>query len=390
MSDPRSEAVGEAGSLSARLGFPETTLEVGPSHPAMSRVMTIVGGTTSFLVDLDDDRIQALEVGIGLGHRGFEYEAESRAWDEALPYVARLGFASGVLAETAYCLAVERLVGAALPDRAIWQRMLVGELARVADHFARLAATMGAIGLGDGERVAEAGAERALRVLGLAAGAGPIDGALRIGGMGAPASNDFFEGWPVWGKQLEEELAVFDRVAVSNPTCTRRLRGVACLDPEDVVRWGVTGIAARASGVARDVRRDAPYLAYGALEFDVAVGTEGDDLDRLLVVVEEIRQSLRMVDQCHKLLVSLGPGEIRWSEPAEIGSGESVATVESSTGALGFFVVSDGAARPRRVRCRAPGFFHAQALPAMLVGERLDDLLPTAALLHLVGAEIDR
>lgn len=390
MSEPRREEGVSPGSLSARLGFPETTLEVGPTHPATRRVMTGVGGTTSFLVDLDDDRIQALEVGIGLAHRGFEFEVESRDWSDALPYVARLGFASGVLAETAYCLAVEPLAGVALPDRAIWQRMLLGELARIADHFARLAATMGAIGLGEGERVAEAAAERTLRCLRLAAGAGPIEGALCLGGMRAPVSEDFLEGWPVWGKQLDEELAVFDRVAASNPTCIRRLRGVARLDPEDVVRWGVSGIAARASGVARDVRRDAPYLAYGALEFDVAVGTEGDDLDRLLVVVEEIRQSLRMVDQCHKLLGSLGPGDVRLPAIGEIARGESVATVESSTGALGFFVVSDGAGRPRRVRCRPPSLFHAQALPAMLVGERLDDLLPTVALLHLVGPEIDR
>ncbi len=383
--------VGRPGrSLSARLGFPETTLEVGPAHPALRRVMTAAGGTTSFLVDLDDDRIQALEVAIGLGHRGFEHEVEARDWAAALPYVARLGWAGSVHAETAYCLAVESLAGVATPDRAIWHRMLLCELARVADHFVRLGATMAAIGLRDGEGVAVTGEERALRALRLAAGAGPLEGALCLGGTRAPLSEEFLAGWPEWRKHLDEELARFDRVAVGNPTCTRRLRGVAPLDTATADAWSVTGIALRATGAARDVRRDAPFLAYGALDFDVPVGSEGDALDRLLVVVEEVRQSLGMVDQCHKLLSSLGPGDFRAAVVGEVARGESVASVESPTGALSFFVVSDGEGRPRRIRCRPPSFFHAQALPAMLVGERLDDLLPTVALMHLVGPEIDR
>jgi NADH-quinone oxidoreductase subunit D len=389
MSDARGRAAG-ARSLSARLGFPETTLEVGPLHPAVQRVVTATGGTTSFLVDLDDDRIQALEVSIGLGHRGFEFEVESRDWVAALPYVSRLGWAGSVHAETAYCLTVESLAGVALPDRAIWHRMLLCELARVADHFVRLGATMGAIGSRDAENVAAAAEERALGALRLAAGAGPLDGALCVGGMRTPLSSDFLGSWPAWRKHLDEELARFDRVAVGNPSCLRRLRGVAKLDASTAEAWSVTGIALRAAGVARDLRRDRPVLAYGALDFQVPVGCEGDDLDRLLVVVEEVRQSLSMIDQCHKLLSSLGPGEYRVAALGEVARGESVTDFEASTGMLSFFIVSDGSGRPRRIRCRPPSFFHAQALPAMLVGERLSDLLPSVALMHLVGPEIDR
>ena len=146
-------------SLSSRLGFPETTLEIGPTHPAIRRVMTPVGGTTSFIVALDDDRITNLEVDIGLGHRGFEKQAESGSWDDALPYVSRLGWVSGLHAEIAYCLAAESLAEIGLPDRAIWTRMLVGELARVSDHYSRLGAAMAAIGLRDAENVANAGEE---------------------------------------------------------------------------------------------------------------------------------------------------------------------------------------------------------------------------------------
>jgi len=389
-----------AESLSDSLGFPETVVEVGMTHPGVRHAMTAVGGTTSFLVQLDDDRITDLEVEIGLGHRGFEKEVESTSFDHALPYVSRLGHAGGVIAETAYCLAVEALIGVALPDRAIWLRTLVNEIARVTDHFARLGAVMSAIGLADAELAAQRAELEAARLLAFAVGRGPLAGWLRIGGVASALPEEFPEQWIAARVRLLEMLARFETIAVGNPTCQRRLRDVASMSVDDCLAWGVTGPSLRASGCPMDIRRDRPYLAYGALDFDVPIGESGDDLDRMLVVLEELRQSLGMIEQCHKLLSSLGPGVIAveggetgsasrlpgWEVPA----GESVATVESSTGELAFLIVSDGTGTPRRIRCRPPSFFHAQAMPQMLRGARLDDLLPTAALLHLVSAECDR
>ena len=393
------ERVG-AESLSNALGFPETVVELGITHPGLRHAMTAVGGTTSFLVQLDDDRITDLEVEIGLGHRGFEKEVESTSFDRALPFVARLGYAGGVLAETAYCLALETLVGVDLPDRAIWLRTLVNEVARVADHFARLGSVMSAIGLRDAELTVQQAEVEAARLLSLAVGRGPIAGWLRVGGVASALPEGFSEQWSLSQQRLSEWIARFETIGVGNPTCQRRLRDVAPMSADDCMAWGVTGPALRAAGRPQDVRRDRPYLAYRALDFDVPIGESGDDFDRLLVVLEEARQSLRMIEQCNKLLVSLGPGVIVaetsgsadspghsvWEVPA----GEAVATVESSTGELAFLIASDGSGLPRRIRCRAPSFFHAQAMPAMLRGARLDDLLPTAALLHLVSAECDR
>jgi NADH-quinone oxidoreductase subunit D len=389
-----------AKSLSDSLGFPETVVEVGMTHPGVRHAMTAVGGTTSFLVQLDDDRITDLEVEIGLGHRGFEKEVESTSFDHALPYVSRLGHAGGVIAETAYCLAVEALIGVALPDRAIWLRTLVNEIARVTDHFARLGAVMSAIGLLDAELAAQRAELEAARLLAFAVGRGPLAGWLRIGGVASALPEGFPERWSAGRVRLLEMLARFETIAVGNPTCQRRLRDVASMSVDDCLAWGVTGPSLRASGCPMDIRRDRPYLAYGALDFDVPIGESGDDLDRMLVVLEEIRQSLGMIEQCHKLLSSLGPGvvAVEGAETAgasrlpgwEVPAGESVATVESSTGELGFLIVSDGRGSPRRIRCRPPSFFHAQAMPQMLRGARLDDLLPTAALLHLVSAECDR
>jgi NADH-quinone oxidoreductase subunit D len=364
----------------------------------------------SFLVSLDDERIAGLEVEIGFGHRGFEKEVESVPWHRALPYVRRLGYAGGLMAEVGYCLAVEALAGVEIPDRAIWLRMLASELARVSDHFARLAAVSSAIGAPAGEAVAQQGQVEAARLLEAITACGTLGGWVRLGGVESAPVEGFAELWRRSRVALDETLIHFEAVAVDNPSCQRRLRDVASFSVEDCVSWSVTGPALRAAGTPGDVRRDAPYLAYAAVDFDVPIGENGDNLDRLLVVVEEIRQSLRIAEQCESLLASLGPGVVRLSEPGwggalesdlsarsasvlegpVIPAGEIAVSVESSTGELGFLLVSDGEGLPRRIRCRSASFMHAQAMPVMLLGARLDDLLPTAAMLHLVSGECDR
>jgi NADH-quinone oxidoreductase subunit D len=396
--------------LSEALGFSETVVEVGLTHPGVRRVLGAAGGTVDFLVSLDDERITELEVEIGLGHRGFEKEVESIPWHRALPYVARLGLASGLMAETGYCLALEELAGVALPDRAIWLRTLASELARVADHFSRLAAVAAAIGLPSAEGLAQQGGWTATRLLESLTGAGVFAGWVGLGGVARALPEDFEPNWQKSRAEIEATVARFDAIAVQNPSCQTRLRDVAPLSANDCLAWGVTGPSIRAAGMAIDVRRDAPYLAYGSLDFDIPIGENGDDFDRLLIVVEEVRQSLRIVDQCQDRLADLGPGAIRlaepgWCEPCEndpaahsasvlegpsIPPGEVATSIESSTGELAFFLVSDGGPLPRRIHCRGASFFHAQAMPEMLRGAQLDDLLPTAAILHLVSGECDR
>ncbi len=380
--------------LSERLGFPEAVVELGHTHPSVRRAIAGAGGTLSFLVTLDDDRIEALEVEIGLGHRGFEKEVESRPWHEALPYVARLGYASGPIAQVGYCLALERLAGQGVPERATWLRTLVCELARITDHLARIAALSTAIGASAAERVAQHGEVVAMQLLVAAVGGSPLGSWAQPGGVACDLPADFGE---VWVRSRSELEAALERIAVlllDHPTAAERLVDVAPLGADACLAFGVTGPCLRAAGVAFDLRRDAPYLAYGELDFDVPVGERGDDYDRLAVVVEEVRQSLRMGEQCLHRLAALerSPGCLGSMAPGRLAvpAGEVTASIESSTGELGFFLASDGSDLPRRIRCRAPSFFHAQALPAALVHAHLDDLLPTAALFHLVSGECDR
>jgi NADH:ubiquinone oxidoreductase subunit D len=396
--------------LSESLGFAETIIEVGHTHPGVRRVLSTVGGTISFLAKLDDQRIVDLEVEIGIGHRGFEKEVENGPWHRALPYVNRLGYASGVMAEIGYCIAVEKLAGMEIPERATWLRMMVSEVARIEDHFARLSAVAVAIGLSVAERTAHQGELRAARFLKCMTARGPLGGWARLGGVASAPTSELEEAWSLAKTEIETIVARFDKVAVGNPSCQKRLREVAVLSADDCIAWGVTGPILRSAGMPMDVRRDSPYLDYAAVDFDIPIGENGDAFDRMLVVVEEIRQSLRIIDQAQSHLAGLDGGAIRcdapgWCEPdividearqgvgqegPIIAAGEAAFSIESSTGELGFFLVSDGGALPRRIRCRAASFQHAQAMPQMLRGGRLDDLLPTAAMLHLVSAECDR
>lgn len=386
--------------LSERLGFRAAVVELGHTHPAVRRVMAGVGGTLSFLVTLDDDRIEALELEIGLGHRGFEKEVESRPWVAALPYVARLGHGGGPIAQVGYCLALERLAGLEVPMRATWLRTLVCELARVVDHLARIAALAAAIGASAAERAVQQGELVAMKLLVAALGDGPFGDWALPGGVARDLPPDISEHWKRARSALEATLERVDRLLLAHPTAALRLVDVAPLGSEACLALGVSGPCLRAAGVARDARRDAKLLAYGELEFDVPIGERGDDYDRLAVVVEEIRQSLRLAEQCLRRLADPGEGSFAEGaalrgpvEPAElvVPAGEVALSIESSTGELGFFLASDGGdALPRRIRCRAPSFFHAQALPAALARARLDDLLPTAALFHLVSGECDR
>jgi NADH:ubiquinone oxidoreductase subunit D len=380
-------------SLSESLGFQETIVEVGMTHPGVRRVLSGVGGTIGFVASLDDDRITSVEIEVGLGHRGFEKEVESRSWAAAYPYLSRLGYGGGLFFELAYCGAVEALQGIALPERAIWLRTLGAELARVSDHFARLAGVAAAVELPAAEHAAQRGAVDTARLLAAALSRGPLAGWIRFGGVASALPDGFAQIWPEARKTLETHLDRFAVVGMRNPGLDRRLRGVGVFSADQCVAWSVTGPPLRAAGTATDARRDSDSLAYGSVDFDIPIAEHGDGYDRTLVVVEEIRQSLRIVDQCQHRLGDLGAGVHQSSEIDEttpIVEGSASCLIESSTGELGFFVVSDGEGLPRRVRCRAPSFFHAQALSEILRAATLDDLLPTVASMHIVSPECDR
>jgi NADH-quinone oxidoreductase subunit D len=240
---------------------------------------------------------------------------------------------------------------------------------------------------------------------------------VRIGGVKHDMPAGFPEACRTIVAKVRTLLSDFDSVVTRNRIFVDRLKDTGVLSKEDCLRYAVTGPVLRAAGVPLDVRKDEPYLVYPEVDFDVPIGEVGDNYDRYLVCVEEMHQSLRIVEQCLERLERMGPGpvdaadpRVRWpakgrvfnrmeeligqfksvTEGPRVPAGEAYTAIESANGELGFYLVSDGSARPVKVRCRPPSFINLAPLPLMVRGAMLPDLIPTFDFLNMIGGECDR
>jgi NADH-quinone oxidoreductase subunit D len=385
-------------------------LNMGPSHPATH-------GTVKFLIELDGENIVDLDIQVGYLHRGFEKECESGTWYQAIPYTDRLNYNSAILANIAYCLAVEKLLALETPERCQWLRTLAGELSRLGDHLTRCGAACLELQAMTPFLYGIEARELAWDLMEMLCGARVTSNYVRIGGVKHDMTPDFPGRCRENIAKIRGLLTDYDDVVTQNRLFVDRLRGTGMLPREELIRYGVTGPLLRAAGVAMDLRKDQPYLKYAELDFDVPIGEVGDNYDRYLVCVEEMQQSLRIVEQCLVALERVGPGpvnvddpRVRWpakgrvfnameeliqqfkavTEGPLVPAGEAYQAIESANGELGFYLVSDGSAQPWKVRCRPPSFINLQPMPKMLRGAMLADLIPTFDFLNMVGGECDR
>jgi NADH-quinone oxidoreductase subunit D len=385
-------------------------LNMGPSHPATH-------GTVKFLIELDGETIVDLDIQVGYLHRGFEKECESGTWYQAIPYTDRLNYNSAILANIGYCLAVEKLLGIETPERCQWLRTMSGELARLADHLTRCGAACLELAAMTPFLYGIEARELTWDLCEALCGARVTSNYVRIGGV----KHDMPDGFPAVARgfivKIRELLADYDSIVTQNRLFVDRLRGTGVLPKEELIRYGVTGPILRAAGVPMDLRKDQPYLKYAEVDFDVPIGEVGDNYDRYLVCVEEMHQSLRIVEQCLVALEKIGPGpvnvddpRVRWpakgrvfnkmeeliqqfkavTEGPMVPPGEAYHAIESANGELGFYVVSDGSAQPWKVRCRPPSLINLQPMPIMLRGAMLADLIPTFDFINMIGGECDR
>ncbi len=399
-----------ARACSADLHAVHQILNMGPSHPATH-------GTVKFLIELDGESIVDLDVQVGYLHRGFEKECESGSWYQCIPYTDRLNYNSAILCNLAFCMAVEKLLGIETPERCQWLRVLAAELSRVADHLTRCGAACLELQAMTPFLYGIEARELVWDLLEALCGARVTSHYVRIGGLrhGLP------QGFPALARagigRVRELVADFEAVVTRNRIFVDRLKDTGVLSKEDCIRYAVTGPVLRAAGVPLDLRKDEPCLVYGELDFDVPVGTVGDNYDRYLVCMEEVRQSLRMVEQCLARLEELGSGpvdiddpRVRWPAKARVSDGmeemiaqfksvtagprvpegEAYFALESANGELGFYLVSDGSERPVKVRCRPPSFVNLAPLPLMVRGAMLPDLIPTFDFVNMIGGECDR
>jgi NADH-quinone oxidoreductase subunit D len=393
--------------LDAPLPSKRMTVNLGPSHPAMH-------GVTRAVVELDGEIITSMKLDIGFLHRGFEKSCENVTWAQCFPYTDRLNYVSSIMNNVGYALAVEKLCKLDVPERAKYLRVLTSELHRICDHLT----VVGAMGMELGAMTAFLYAIEARDLLWdrltELCGARLTSNYARIGGV----SRDLPEGWEAKTLQTLDRTAdlrdEIDALLTRNRIFMDRTRGTGKVSRADALELGFTGPCLRASGEAYDVRKAFPYLVYDRLDFDVPVGTNGDNFDRYLMRIEELRQSDRIVRQC---FAQMKPGDIivpdwRYALPPkpqvygtiegvmahfklvmegiQVPAGEAYSYTEAANGELGFYVVSDGGGRPYKLGLRAPGWPMLAALPQMTVGSLLSDIVPTFDSINMIGGEVEQ
>ena len=385
-------------------------INMGPSHPATH-------GTVKFLVELDGETIIDLKVEVGYLHRGFEKECESGTWYQAIPYTDRLNYNSAILANLGYCLAVEKLLDCEIPRRGQWARVLGSELSRIGDHLTRLGAACLELGAMTPFLYGIEARELVWDLQEMLCGARVTSNYIRIGGIQRDVPQGFEDQCEESLLEIERLMVDFDKIVTANRIFVDRFRGTGILSRERCIEMAITGPLLRAAGIPLDLRKAEPYLTYEEIDFDVPVGTTGDNYDRFLVVQEEMEQSIRIVRQCLDTLrktrgepVDVDDPRIRWpakervfgqmeeliqqfkgvTEGIKVPAGEAYVAVESANGELGFYVVSDGSGKPYKVRCRSPSFANTQPLAEMVVGGMLADIVPTFDMLNMIGGECDR
>ena len=382
-------------------------LHMGPSHPAMHGVIHLT-------LELDGETIVDGDTEIGYLHRAFEKESESHTYTQVIPYTDRLNYVSPLINNVGYVLAIEKLFDVQVPERCQYIRVLVSELSRITDHLTCIAANAMELGAFTVYFYFIKAREEIWRLVEAICGARLTTTYTRVGGVMADLPEGFAESLERTLVILHESMRDVQRLLQKNRIFYDRMRGTGIMAPHDAIALSFTGPVLRSTGVNYDVRKANPYLIYDRLDFEVPLGEQGDNYDRYLVRMEEIRQSIRLVEQCMQHMPA-GPiqlDDVRMTMPskAEVYGtieglmnhfkliiegikpppGEAYFPVEGGNGELGFYVISDGTGRPYRCRVRPPCFALMQGLQKMLKGGMVADIVPTFGMINMIAGENDR
>lgn len=382
-------------------------LNVGPSHPAMH-------GTVRIVMELSGETILKGDVQIGYLHRGFEKMCERGTWTQVFPYVDRCNYVSPMLNNVGFALAVEKMLGITVPERCQYYRVILGELARISDHLTCNGAMAMELGAFTPFLWMIKAREMVWDIMEEETGARLTHSFGRVGGMAKPPTSHFKEMVRASVPRILAIVEESEALLLKNRIFMDRLQGVGVVSSKDALALGWTGPCLRSTGVAYDVRKAHPYLVYDRFDFDVPVGTVGDNWDRFLVRLEELRQSARIIHQAIEQMPDDGPinvedprivmpakddvyttieGTIQHfkivMEGIKVPAGEVYSYTEAGNGELGFYLVSDGSGTPYRVRIRPPSFAITAGLEQMIVGLMMPDVVPTFGSLNMIGGECD-
>ncbi|MCC6649629.1 MAG: NADH dehydrogenase (quinone) subunit D [Candidatus Eisenbacteria bacterium] len=387
------------------------TINMGPQHPSTHGVLRVA-------LELDGETIVACKPIIGYLHTGMEKQAEYKTYTQSIPQTDRMDYISPMSNNLAFCLAAEKILGVEPPARVQAIRVLLAELTRISSH----AVWMGTHAIDIGaltvfwytfrER------EKVLSIYDHVAGARMTSSYFRVGGLSRDIPEGFLDRCEKFVDEMPAHIDEYESLLTKNPIWIARTQGVALLSAKDAVAWGVTGPSLRGSGVNYDIRKAEPYSGYDTYQFDVPVGRDGDAYSRYVVRCAEMRESVKIAKQAIQRIRELGEfgpyrvrdfkyvlppkEEVKTSMEALIHHfkivahgffppvGEAYSAVEAPKGELGFYMVSDGSPRPWRMKVRSPSFINLQALPLMVQGRMIADVIAAIGSIDIVLGEVDR
>ncbi len=361
----------------------ELVINMGPQHPATHGVLRVV-------LKLDGEKVVDADVVIGYLHRGVEKLTENRDWTQIVLLTDRLDYVASAAANLAYVETVEKLMSIEVPRRARYVRTVLAELQRLASHLVWLGSHAMDIGAITVFLYCLRERELILDLFEEYCGARLTYNSMRIGGLPQDVPSGWLPKVLRFCEVQEEKLVEYETLLTHNRIWLQRTRGIGAISGEAAIAVGLCGPSLRGSGVARDVRKDEPYAAYGEIPFDVPVGARGDTYDRYLVRLEEMRQSIRIVRQAVEGLPE-GPVMAKVPRLIKPPAGETYHANESPKGEIGYFIASDGkSTSPYRLRVRPPSFCNLQALPQLVRGHLVADVIAIIGTIDIVLGEVDR
>ena len=382
-------------------------LNMGPQHPSTHGVLRLV-------VEIEGETIVRLRPEIGYLHTGIEKTCEAKFYQQVVPLTDRIDYLCPMTNNLAYCLAVERLLGLEIPPKAQWMRVLMNELTRINSHLVWLGTHAMDLGAMTVFLYCFREREDVLRFFEMVSGQRMMTSYFRIGGLALEPPLGFFEKVKKFADRFPGNVDEYEGLLTGNPIFMMRTKGVAHLSAEDAIALGAGGPTLRGSGVDIDLRRDAPYTGYENFKFNVPVRTEGDVFARYLCRVQELRESIGMVQQA---LAGMPEGPIKADSPKvvlpdremmktemealiyhfkiitegfTVPAGEVYEAIESPRGEMGYYIVSDGTAKPYRVHMRGPSYANLQALAKMCEGGLIADVVAAIGSIDIVLGDVDR